>query len=588
VQHPPNLLPPRQVVLEIALVFAVFLIQGAAPVPEVNEPYYLGKAIHFWNPDWVRSDFFLDTADTHIVFYLTFGWLALALSPQVMAWTGRLLTWALLAWAWRRLSYALVPRPWFAVLTAALWVLLIERCHMAGEWVIGGVEAKGFAYVLVLLGLEALVHNRWNRVWLLLGAASAFHVLVGGWSVVAAGWAWLAQGGEKGTGSFCAQHPQGPLGKRCLSPFPRPTLLSMAPALIGGLLLSLPGLVPLLLLNRGVDQETMDYANLIYVYARLPHHLVIDMMPLSYVLRFAALIGFFLLLGLLGREGEAPAEPRNGGDSTNNGSAARHTSSTRQRMGSEAGDSTHPLACASSLYDGMQRFRAFVGGTILIALVGAAITPIQFYDRQLGAALLRFYWFRLADVAVPMGVALGVGWLIATRWEARPRLSTAWLSVAATVAVLHVGSHAIERMSPIPPPADRSLDYVAWRRACDWIVTSGEVPPDARFLTPRMSQTLKWYTGRAEVGNWKEVPQNARGLVAWWKRMHDLHATGHQHPDYYWHYSLTRLRPERLRRLAREYEADYLITRSQPWLPFERLYANRSYAVYRLAPSRAE
>lgn len=201
------------------MVFAVFFIQGAAPVPEVNEPYYLGKAIHFWNPDWVQGDFFLDTADTHTVFYLTFGWLALVLSPTAMAWTGRVLTWALLAWAWRRLSFALVPRPWMAVLTAALWVLLIERCHMAGEWVVGGVEAKGFAYVLVLLGLEALVRNRWNRMWLLFGAASAFHVLVGGWSVIAAGWAWLAQGGEKGTGSFCAQHPRGPSGERCLSPF---------------------------------------------------------------------------------------------------------------------------------------------------------------------------------------------------------------------------------------------------------------------------------------------------------------------------------------------------------------------------------
>lgn len=216
------------------------------------------------------------------------------------------------------------------------------------------------------------------------------------------------------------------------------------------------------------------------------------------------------------------------------------------------------------------------------------MTPIQFYDRQLGAALLRFYWFRLADAAVPMGVALGVGWLIVKRWEARPRLSTAWLSVAATLAVLHVGTHAIARMSPTPPPADRSVDYVAWRQACGWIVASGRIPRDARFLTPRMSTTLKWYTGRAEVGNWKEVPQNAEGLVGWWKRMHALHATGHQHPAHYWHHSLARLRPERLRWLAREYEADYLITRSRPWLPFERLYANRRYAVYRLAPSRAE
>ena len=105
-------LPPpsrRQVLAEIVLIFAVFAIQGAWPVPDVNEPYYLGKAIHFWNPDWLRGDFFMESPDTHKVFYFTFGWLSLWLSPVALAWTGRILTWALLAWAWRRLSFAVVP-----------------------------------------------------------------------------------------------------------------------------------------------------------------------------------------------------------------------------------------------------------------------------------------------------------------------------------------------------------------------------------------------------------------------------------------------------------------------------------------------
>src|SRR3990172_7550639 len=88
---------------EILLVFAVFFVQGAVPVPDVNEPYYLGKAIHFWNPDWVRGDFFLDESkNTHLLFYVTFGWLSLWLKPLVLAWFGRVLTWGLLAWAWRR------------------------------------------------------------------------------------------------------------------------------------------------------------------------------------------------------------------------------------------------------------------------------------------------------------------------------------------------------------------------------------------------------------------------------------------------------------------------------------------------------
>src|SRR5262245_25750257 len=177
--------------LEIILILGVFIIHAGSAVPDVNEPHYLSKAKHYWNPSWCSEDVFCTSADAHQVFYWTFGWLSLWLSLPALAWVGRFITWTLLAWAWRRLSVAIVPNPLYAVLSAALFVALNAHCHMAGEWVVGGLEAKGFAYVLVLLGLEQLVRNRWTWVWLLLGAAGAFHVIIGGWSVVAAGIAWL-------------------------------------------------------------------------------------------------------------------------------------------------------------------------------------------------------------------------------------------------------------------------------------------------------------------------------------------------------------------------------------------------------------
>ncbi|MBN1908845.1 MAG: hypothetical protein JW818_03825, partial [Pirellulales bacterium] len=123
--------------MEIGLIFLVFCLHGAWPVPDVNEAHYLGKAIHYWNPNWVGDDFFLDSQDTHTVFYFTFGWLSLWLRPVVLAWTGRLITWALLAWAWRRLSFAVAPRAWWSVLTAAMLVGLVEYFNMAGEWIVG-------------------------------------------------------------------------------------------------------------------------------------------------------------------------------------------------------------------------------------------------------------------------------------------------------------------------------------------------------------------------------------------------------------------------------------------------------------------
>ena len=166
--------------VEVTLIFLVFFIHAGWPAPDVNEPHYLGKAKHFWDAGWAPRDFFLGTADAHWFFYFAFGWLTRFLPLAAVAWCGRILTWALLAWAWQRLSAALVDRWLYGVLSAALFVALNDRLHMAGEWVVGGVEAKGFAYVFVLLGIEAILRDRWGRGLVLLGAASAFHVIVGG------------------------------------------------------------------------------------------------------------------------------------------------------------------------------------------------------------------------------------------------------------------------------------------------------------------------------------------------------------------------------------------------------------------------
>src|SRR5437764_272237 len=86
--------------LEVALIFGIFFLHGAWPVPDVNEAHYLSKAKHAWDPGWCATDFFLNTADAHQVFDWTFGWTTKFLTLDVTAWVGRLLTWGLMAWAW--------------------------------------------------------------------------------------------------------------------------------------------------------------------------------------------------------------------------------------------------------------------------------------------------------------------------------------------------------------------------------------------------------------------------------------------------------------------------------------------------------
>ena len=54
----------------LLLVWAMFLSTSLirAPIPAVNEPHYLGKAKHYWDPAWCAGDFLLDSSNPHLVF----------------------------------------------------------------------------------------------------------------------------------------------------------------------------------------------------------------------------------------------------------------------------------------------------------------------------------------------------------------------------------------------------------------------------------------------------------------------------------------------------------------------------------------
>ncbi|MGA2062318.1 MAG: DUF6798 domain-containing protein [Thermoguttaceae bacterium] len=556
-------MPRWRILAEIALVFAVFFLQGAWPVPDVNEPYYLGKTIHYWNPSWAAGDFFLDSKDTHKVFYLTFGWLSLCLTPTALAWAGRLITWWLLAWSWRRLSFAVLPRPGWSILSAALFAMLMDNFHMAGEWVIGGVEAKGFAYVFVFLGLESLVRNRWNRAWLLLGAASALHVLVGGWAAIAAGLAWLLIGPD------------------------RPKLRSMWLSLLGGLLLALPGLLPAILLNANADAETVRQANQIYVFERLPHHLDIFHIYPQFIIRFVLLTLLYFTLSwrvslivfkdATGGDFMNSANPTNTSDSANAGRTAFRnflTSICNLQSNSRT---------FNDIQSSLKRFRAFVTAAIIIALAGAAINLLVFFNRDLAAGLLRYYWFRLSDVAVPLGVAmLGCLWIVDSR-PARMAIARFAAVIAGLALIYHFGSMAIQRLQPTTPRAERLANPLDWQEACLWAADQRNAPPTARFITPRSAQTFKWYAGRAEVATWKDVPQNAAEIVQWWTRMQDLFAADGGDPEGPRYESLNELSPQRIDELGRKYKADFLITETADTpLNLKVVYRNESYIIYKI------
>jgi hypothetical protein len=495
----PTLAPPASQTqsgrfwFDAALVFLVFFVAGGDPSPGVNEPHYLCRLRHFWDPSYCPGDLFLDSPDAHFTVVWLFGWVTQLLSLEATAWLGRVLSWALIAAGWTRLVQRVTPTLFLAPLGAALVVVGTQQLHFAGEWLIGGFEAKTLAYGFVFFALADAIDGRWNRAWLLLGIASAFHALVGGWSVVALGAAGLVS--------------------RQLPP-----LRSMLPSLIAGGVIALAGVAPALLLNVGTPPEVVSEANETYVFVRLSHHLA----PLTKDWDWLANRGgrHLVMIAIL---------------------AALHALRVRRDR------------------PALRLVTYFAWAAEAISLAGLLIELSMWNHLAWAASLLKYYWFRLADIAAPVAVSL-----IAVQWIgeafAERRRSVA-LAAVALVALCgwHIGGIVLERSRyPVPASDAAMTDPAAWIEMCDWVREN--TPADAVFLVPQRSQSFKWRAERGEVVTYKDVPQDARSMVEWRRRYFDVFQTGTAPEGYTaWTPSLAALGAERLRELGEKYGASYAL-----------------------------
>ena len=527
-------LPWWRTLLEVGLVLVVFFLHGAWPTPDVNETGYLAKAAHFWDPQAFAGDFFCQTGDAHVVFYAAFGWLTkLRWSLDTVAWVGRIVTWLLLAIAWRGLSLAIVPRPWVAVLSADLFLLLAEQAHMAGEWIVGGIEAKGFAWALVLWALTALVRGRWNLAWALVGGATAIHVVVGAWTGVCLAFVWV------------------------VSPRERIPLREILPGIVVSLALAMPGLWFAWQLNRGADSQTVGEASRIQVFDRLPHHLLSTAFAPGYVARHLLLWALFFLL------------------------CSHTTASAGDRRLRRFVMAAMALAVAGFVLAWLAAVAPQTAASLLrfywsrlsdiVAPLGTVLVGLQFllgFDRRDALARRSANWMFAGLIALSMydlsNQVRHFPWLPESLGRVTPRG---------------------ERFIGFP---DKLAAYDDWRDICRGIAEN--TPRDAIFMTPVRSSTFKWFAGRGEIGTWKDMPQDANSIVLWIGRLNEVYGTGLADPDRRWHGSLAEIGYDRLRDLAAKYHATYAIVElieGADRLKEEPVYQNASYAIYRFATTAA-
>ncbi|MFM7185544.1 MAG: DUF6798 domain-containing protein [Planctomycetota bacterium] len=517
---------------EWLLITLAFAAAGAWPTPDVNEAVYLTKARHAADPDWARGDFFLETPAAHGVFYRAIGPLAARLSLDQTAWIGRLVGWGLLAAGFRRAVAPLLATTWGRVLAALLFSFALRNTTAAGEWVIGGCEAKVFAWAAVLGGLGEIARGRFPAAVFSCGVASALNPIVGGWSLLATVATWLVgrMVGERSEVAHAIDRKQ---------------VSWIAVGLIAaGLAAAAAGVVPALGLAAGVDATTRVEATQIYVVDRLSHHLLprtfADGMVARHVLAVAT---WWLLAGLL------------------------------------------PAAAAR------RRIATFTGVALTISLAGLAVAALEPWAPAAAHGLLKYYWFRLADVIVPFALATTLaavlgddaicGRLAACRPGVVRGAAIGLLGLDLAMQSLH---WPLPGRSGVAPRADAKVVAEPWAEICQWVRT--HVPADACFLTPRGAASFTWRTDRREVVSWKNSPQDAASLVEWRRRILDCFSRSGSMVEL--ERSTVSLGPDRLREVAERYGADHAIVPLDAprieAMPGERLHDNGTYAVYRLRP----
>ena len=130
-------------------------------------------------------------------------------------------------------------------------------------------------------------------------------------------------------------------------------------------------------------------------------------------------------------------------------------------------------------------------------------------------------------------------------------------------------------------PQQQRQVYEDWLAACWWIQATTD--SDEIFLTPRHQQSFKWFANRAEVVNFKDVPQDAKSLLQWQVRMADVF------PRRLGGMRVT-IQYDALRRYRDTYSVRYMLVDrrvSTANLPLVKVYprapeVNQTYAIYEL------
>jgi hypothetical protein len=191
-------------------------------------------------------------------------------------------------------------------------------------------------------------------------------------------------------------------------------------------------------------------------------------------------------------------------------------------------------------------FSRFLAASALIAAAGLVIglgprplAELPLLEWRL--RFLKFYPFRLFDVTTLIAASALAAALAQRWWDRRPawrrvrvpesesmrvtKPDTALPSHPHTRRLWHTGSvfGLALLFALLAPSVSRNPSQMSTARLTDWLDVcrwvAAEAPADALVLTPNESWAFKWYAARAEFVTFKDVPQDAAGIIEWNRRL---------------------------------------------------------------------
>jgi hypothetical protein len=488
-----------------------------------NEADVLPLAKQYVDPNWIPGDWYLNQPPSYrILFQSFFGRLIVAWGFLTTSIVGRLICYSLIA-----SGLVLITRQMglnLVMLLLAIRLFLRENQGLvAKEWLVSALETKAVAYGLVLLAIAFMLKQRYRWMALLVGLATSFHVLVGGYTFLTfIGW-------------LLVRHK---------------TRLPSWKEWGWILLIYLTGSIFAL---QAVSQQlftpqtTGDLASsFIYVFIRLPHHLN----PLSWREDWWVMGLFYLLTLAVSLAVICFYRP--------------YPDLAKQRQ-----------TCID-LFD-------FTLISLIPFVIGLAIAPfdsqgrlLQYYPFRLGDIMLPLTTCLLFTRALQH---LFTG---KTKQKLFLIICCLLLSIHVVRSCMRLPND-IQQLSQFPNESQGetvdSKNLYAWVR--------NNTPKDTTFImSPTDLLNFTWMAERPIIAKSKFMPQTKSAIWEWYKRLCDLNGVEQLiDKSKNINQGYASLTTEQIKALMVKYNATYAVTKVKHKLDLPIVYSNKSYKIYQKSQS---